>query len=74
MPIIEDGEVYLSVKEAHERLGISRQALNGYVQRGKLQKYPRTLARRVFFKETDIEALKKIRQPGEANGADTSAA
>lgn len=69
LPIVEDGEVYLTVKEAYERLGISRQALNGYVKRGRLNKYPRTLARRVFFKQSEIDALKKIQQPGEDNGA-----
>jgi excisionase family DNA binding protein len=57
----EDGEVYLTVKEACERLGISRQALDGYVERGQLTKYKRTLARRVFFKESEIDRLLKLR-------------
>lgn len=69
MPIIEDGEIYLTVKETHQRLGISRQALNGYVKRGLLNKYPRTLARRVFFKQAEVDALKKIKQPEEGDGA-----
>ena len=63
MPITEDGETYLTVKEAYERLGISRQALNGYVQRGVLNKYQRTLARRVFFKEVEVDALMRIKHP-----------
>lgn len=69
MPIIEGGETYLSVKEACKDLGISRQALDGYVKRGRLNKYPRTLARRVFFKQSEIDTLKKIRQPEEGDGA-----
>jgi DNA-binding transcriptional MerR regulator len=68
LPIIEDGETYLSVKETHERLGISRQALNGYVQRGLLKKYSRTLARRVFFKEAEVDALTRIKQPNADEG------
>lgn len=56
----EDGETYLTVKEACERLGISRQALDGYVERGFLTKYKRTLARRVFFKESEINRLLEL--------------
>ena len=69
MPITEDNETYLSIKEACEQLGISRQALNGYAQRGLLKKYPRDLGRRVFFKQTEIDALKRIKQPKEDNNA-----
>jgi predicted site-specific integrase-resolvase len=72
LPIIEDGEIYLSVKETHERLGISRQALNGYVQRGLLKKYSRALARRVFFKQSEIDALMRIRQPEEENSSEAA--
>ncbi len=56
LPYTEDGEVYLTVKEACQRLGISRQALDGYVERGQLAKYKRTLARRVFFKESEMKS------------------
>ena len=69
MPIIEDNEVYLSVKEACKRLNISRQALDGYVKRGLLNKYPRDLGRRVFFKQTEIDNLKRIKQPEKENSA-----
>lgn len=62
MPYTEDGEVYLTVKEACQRLGISRQALDGYVERGQLTKYRRTLARRVFFKEPEINRLLELRR------------
>ena len=65
MPHIEDGEVYLTVKEACERLGISRQALDGYVERGQLTKYKRTLARRVFFKQSEINQLLELHSENE---------
>lgn len=61
MPIREDNETYLSVKEACSQLGISRQSLDGYVERGQLKKYHRTLARRVFFKQSEIDRLLEIR-------------
>ena len=60
MPYTEVGEVYLTDKEAFQRLGIYRQALDGYVERGQLTKYRRTLARRVFFKEYEINRLLEL--------------
>jgi len=54
LPYTEDGEVYLTVKEACQRLGISRQALDGYVERGQVTKYRRTLARRVFSRSLKL--------------------
>jgi predicted DNA-binding transcriptional regulator AlpA len=58
---VREEEIYLSANEAYERLGISRQALDGYVERGQLTKYKRTLARRVFFKEAEINRLLELR-------------
>jgi predicted DNA-binding transcriptional regulator AlpA len=60
LPYEEDGEVFLTVKETCARLDISRQALDGYVERGQLTKYRRTLARRVFFKQSEVDKLLKI--------------
>lgn len=57
----ENGETFLTVDEACAYLGISRQALDGYVERGDLKRYRRTLGRRVFFKKADIERLMEIR-------------
>lgn len=61
MPDAGNGEAYLTVKEACKRLGISRQALDGYVERGRLKKYRRVLANRVFFKQSEIDALLEIK-------------
>ncbi len=61
----ENGEVYLTVKEACERLGISRQALDGYVERGQLTKYRRALSHRVFFKQSEIDRLLEIHPENE---------
>ena len=62
MPIIENSETYLTVKEACEELDISRQALDGYVKRGLLTKQKRDLGRRVFFKLSEINKLKEIKE------------
>lgn len=65
-----NGVTYLPEKLVRKRLGISRQALDGYVERGELTKYKRTLARRVFFKESEIERLLEIRPEQETNHRD----
>jgi excisionase family DNA binding protein len=56
----DDNETFLTVDETCELLGISRQALDGYVKRGQLKRYERKLGRRVFFKKVDVEGLMKI--------------
>jgi predicted site-specific integrase-resolvase len=72
LPIVEDNEIYLSVREACAELGISRQSLNGYAKRGLLKKYSRTLARRVFYKKTEIDNLMKIGGGEETAGKDAA--
>jgi predicted DNA-binding transcriptional regulator AlpA len=64
---MQEEETYLSASEVCQRLGISRQALDGYVERGQLTKYRRTLARRVFFKESEINRLLELRRVDEEN-------
>lgn len=54
---VKDEEVYLSADEVCQRLGISRPTLESYVEQGLLTKYRRTLARRTFFKESEIYRL-----------------
>ena len=56
----EDKEIYLTVRETCDRLGISRQALDGYVGRGQLTKHRRELSNRVYFKESEIKRLLEI--------------
>lgn len=46
--------------QLYRMLGISRQALDGYVERGQLTTYRRTLARRVFVKESEINRLLEL--------------
>ncbi|HEY0754544.1 MAG TPA: helix-turn-helix domain-containing protein [Ktedonobacteraceae bacterium] len=61
----ENEDAYLTVKETCEILGISRQALNGYVERGSIKKHKRKLGNRVFFKRSEINALLEIRPENE---------
>ena len=46
--------------QLYRMLGISRQALDGYVERGQLTTYRRTLAQRVFVKESEIHRLLEL--------------
>lgn len=58
----QEEDVFLAMQEACRYLGgVSRQALHRYVKRGKLTKYTRELARRVFFKRSELDALREIR-------------
>lgn len=60
MPEIFDNEVYLTIKEACDKLGKSRQALYGYINSGKLKKYTRDLDNKVFLKEAEVNKLLEI--------------
>ena len=62
---VKDEEIYLSADEVCQRLGISHPTLESYVEQGLLTKYRRTLARRVFFKESEINRLLEIRPEDE---------
>lgn len=54
------GETYMSAKEASDYTGLTRQTLDAYAKRGKLVKYKQGLARRVFFKKSELDALLEI--------------
>lgn len=56
-------DALLSMREAQAYLGgISRQALHRYVVNGKLTKFTRALGRRVFFRRSDLDALREVKQ------------
>lgn len=55
------GETFFSPKEASDYTGLTRQTLDAYTERGKLVKYKQGLARRVFFKKSELDALLEIK-------------
>ncbi len=61
MPIEMDGEMYYSTEEACDYLGISRDTLNRMTKDGRLRKYRRGFARTVYYRQSEMDALKAIR-------------
>ena len=60
MPIDIDNETYYSVSEALVYLGIARDTLYRRIDEGKLQKYKHGAKNRVYFRLTDLKALKEL--------------
>jgi predicted DNA-binding transcriptional regulator AlpA len=53
---------FLSMEETCERLNKTRQGIHYMVVNGKLIKYERGIGNEVFFKESEVESLLKIRE------------
>jgi excisionase family DNA binding protein len=60
MPIDIDNETYYTVNEALAYLGIARDTLYRRIDEGKLQKYRHGAKNRVYFRLTDLKALKEL--------------
>jgi len=60
MPIIENGEVFYTAKEACRFLGISRETFYTSVKE-HLQPYQVGVLKRMRYKESDLEALRRAR-------------
>lgn len=60
MPVDIDNETYYSVKEALAYLGIARDTLYRRVNEGRLRKYTYGVKNRVYFRLTDLKALKEF--------------
>lgn len=61
MPIDIDNETYYTVNEALAYLDIARDTLYRRIDEGKLQKYRHGAKNRVYFRLTDLKALKELR-------------
>lgn len=61
MPVKINEEIYLTVNETRDRLGVSRQTVENLVIEGRLTKYRQGIRRTVYFKQTDVEKLLEIR-------------
>jgi len=60
MPIDSNDETYYTVNEALAYLGIARDTLYRRIDEGKLQKYRHGAKNRVYFRLTDLRALKEL--------------
>lgn len=61
-----DGDSYLDVHEASERLGVKPETLYAYVSRGMLRSYRQGIRRRRLYLLNEIEAMLRLRPGGEA--------
>lgn len=59
MPIDISNETYYTVNEALAYLGIARDTLYRRIDEGKLQKYRHGAKNRVYFRLTDLQALRE---------------
>jgi excisionase family DNA binding protein len=60
MPIDINDETYYTVNEALAYLDIARDTLYRRIYEGKLQKYRHGAKNRVYFRLTDLRALKEL--------------
>jgi excisionase family DNA binding protein len=58
--LVVDGEEYLTVEEAADRLRIKPATLYAYVSRGLLPSYRQGIKRQRLYRRADIEALVRI--------------
>jgi excisionase family DNA binding protein len=61
LPIIINGETYLTTKEALTELGIRRETLSRYIRKGRIASYTRGFERTSYFKESDVKSLKEVK-------------
>lgn len=61
MPIEMDEEMYYSTEEACDYLGLSRDTLNRMTKDGRLRKYRQGFARTIYYRQSELDALKVIR-------------
>lgn len=60
-PLVEErGEVYLTFEETCQYLGVTRDTLDRYARAGRLTKYRRGLVRRVYFKQSELDRLRRF--------------
>jgi predicted site-specific integrase-resolvase len=52
---------YLTLKEACQYLGVSRQTIHNYVKKGKLTRYERDAPHVTLYKKIELDRLRKVR-------------
>lgn len=62
MTIQMNNETYLNTSEACERLGITRETLNNYVNAGRIKRYKQGIKRTSYYKEVDVNKLLELRE------------
>lgn len=66
---MDDGQRYLTIEEAADRLGRSAPTVWRLIRQYRLQTYRRPLNRKSFVREADIDELLRMTMPREAPAA-----
>jgi len=61
VPTVIDNVEYMSILEACEYLGVSRQTLRLRAKENHLLPYKRGVTRNVYYRKSDIDSLKALR-------------
>jgi len=61
MPVQMNGETFLSTRETSQRLGVSRETLTRYVNKGLLRRFKKGIMRDSYYRETDVEEFARQR-------------
>ena len=62
MPIMIEGEEYLTIDESCEYLGgVSRETLRRRTKDAGIQRYTRGIARTVYYRKVDLDRLLRLR-------------
>lgn len=61
MPIEIKGETYYNTSEACRHLGVSREALNNYVNNGRITRYKQGIGRTAYYKLADLDRLLEMK-------------
>lgn len=70
MPVQIDGEIYYTTDEACDHLHVSRDTLNRMAGDGRLRKYRQGFARTVYYRQSELDALKAMRPVDQAKEED----
>jgi excisionase family DNA binding protein len=58
--VLVDGEEYLTIDEATQRLGVKRATVYAYVSRGLLRSYRQGIKRQRLYRRAEVESLVRL--------------
>jgi hypothetical protein len=69
MPMVIDGEEFLTIEEARQYLGgISRETLRKKAQKYGIKRYAKGIVRTVYYRKSDLDRLNELRPLDDEEG------